>query len=91
MQPIHELLDRLRWDPELAAGEYALGYYDRILGGEKIVAFRPRALAGADPDRPRTFSFQDENGIVHHIPLHRVRTVYRNGTVIWQRRQASAR
>jgi len=23
--------------------------------------------------------------IVHHIPLHRVRTVYKDGVVMWQR------
>jgi hypothetical protein len=32
-----------------------------------------------------TFSVNDENGGVAHIPLHRVRTVYKDGVVIWQR------
>ena len=29
MTPIHELLNRIRWDPEFAKGNFELGYYDR--------------------------------------------------------------
>ena len=29
MIPIHELLNRIRWDPEFAKGNLELGYYDR--------------------------------------------------------------
>jgi uncharacterized protein (UPF0248 family) len=29
MIPIHELLSRIRWDPEFAKGDFQLGYYDR--------------------------------------------------------------
>src|SRR5229473_995016 len=29
MIPIHELLNRIRWDPEFARGSFELGYYDR--------------------------------------------------------------
>jgi len=29
MIPIHELLNRIRWDPEFARGDFQLGYYDR--------------------------------------------------------------
>ena len=29
MIPIHELLNRIRWDPEFAKGDFQLGYYDR--------------------------------------------------------------
>jgi hypothetical protein len=36
-------------------------------------------------ERPDTFAFQDADGIIHHIPLHRVRAVYKNGIAIWRR------
>jgi hypothetical protein len=49
---------------------------------EKIVPFVAISL---DPQRPATFSFNDDNRIVNHIPLHRVRAVYKDGVVIWQR------
>jgi RNA cyclic group end recognition protein len=29
MIPIHELLNRIRWDSEFARGSFQLGYYDR--------------------------------------------------------------
>ena len=82
MQPLQDLLHRIKWDPEFGNGEFTLGYEDRIAHEEKIVPF---AATRIDPQRPDAFSFQDEDGIVEHIPLHRVRAVYRNGVVIWQR------
>ncbi|MBZ5556556.1 MAG: DUF504 domain-containing protein [Acidobacteriia bacterium] len=82
MQPLHELIHRIQWDREFGKGVFALGYRDRVAREEKIVPF---ASIRMDPQRPDTFSFEDEDGIVHHIPLHRVRTVYKDGAVIWQR------
>lgn len=82
MQPLHELLHRIKWDTEFGRGAFALGYYDRVLHQETIVPFASISL---DPQRPATFSFHDEDGIVTHIPLHRVRMVYKDGVVIWQR------
>jgi uncharacterized protein (UPF0248 family) len=29
MIPIHKLLNRLRWDPNFAQSDFALGYYER--------------------------------------------------------------
>ena len=33
MIPIHELLNRIRWDPEFAKGDFELGYHDRTENG----------------------------------------------------------
>lgn len=82
MQPLEELLDRIKWDAEFGSGEFALGYYDRVSHTEQVVPFNTVTM---DPERPGTFSIADEDGLVAHIPLHRVRTVYKNGVVIWQR------
>ncbi|MFN6960799.1 MAG: DUF504 domain-containing protein, partial [Rhodocyclaceae bacterium] len=30
MQPIHELLSRIRWDAEFGQGEFVIGYWDRV-------------------------------------------------------------
>ena len=48
MIPIHELLNRIRWDPEFARGCFQLGYYDRaenrvILVPLKDVSFPPES------------------------------------------------
>jgi uncharacterized protein (UPF0248 family) len=81
MQPLDELLHRIRWDAEFGTGQFALGYYDRVEHEEKIVA-----LDATMVDRQsRTFSFADEEGVGHRIPLHRVRSVYKNGVVVWHR------
>ena len=45
--PIHELLARIRWDPEFGAAA--------------------------------------EDGTMHTVPYHRVRSVWRNGELIWHR------
>jgi uncharacterized protein (UPF0248 family) len=81
MQPLHELLHRIKWDAEFGRGSFALGYHDRVLGRERVVPFASIVIdSGAF-----SFSFSDEEGLVAHIPLHRVRTVYKDGVVIWQR------
>jgi uncharacterized protein (UPF0248 family) len=83
LQPLEDLLDRIRWDTEFAKGVFALGFLDRVAGVEQVVPFRSVSF---DPHRRSMFSFEDENGVVRHIPFHRVRTVYKDGDVIWRRR-----
>jgi uncharacterized protein (UPF0248 family) len=82
MVPLDRLLHRIRWDHEFGKGEFALGYFDRVLAGETVVPF---SSVSFDAQRPGTFTFTDQDGIAHHVPLHRVRTVYKNGAPIWSR------
>jgi uncharacterized protein (UPF0248 family) len=82
VQPLQDLIHRITWDPDFGSGRFALGYEDRMAHQEMVVPF---ATVRFDPERPGTFSVHDEDGSVVHIPLHRVRTVYKNGEVIWQR------
>ncbi len=82
MQPLDDLLHRIRWDAAFAQSTFALGYVDRIAGVEQVVSFTSVRF---DPQRPDMFSVADEDGLQRHIPLHRVRTVYRDGVPIWQR------
>jgi len=32
MKPIHEILNRIRWDREYARADFKVGYYDRLEG-----------------------------------------------------------
>lgn len=82
MQPLQDLLHRIRWDPKFGKGRFALGYHDRLAGDERVVPFVSITF---DPDRPGFFSVEDPDGVRRHIPLHRVRTVYKDGSVIWKR------
>ena len=86
MQPLQDLLHRIRWDADFGRGTFALGYEDRVAHEEKVIPF---ASVHFDPERSGTFSVQNEDDGVVNIPLHRVRTVYKDGVVIWQRPRRS--
>lgn len=84
MQPLRELLNRIKWDPEFGKGTFALGYVDRIAHQERIVKFTSISM---DPEA-RSFSVHEDDGVTVHVPLHRVRSVYKDGVPIWRRRGA---
>ena len=39
MTPIHELLNRIRWDPEFGRGRFEIGFFDRHEGVIRCVSF----------------------------------------------------
>lgn len=82
MQPIHELLSRIRWDEEFASNEFRIAYYDRI--EDRLIQIPFHALYFDEQDH---FAFQvvDQEGETHHIPYHRVKELYKNGELIWHR------
>lgn len=82
MIPIQELLSRIRWDATFGAAEFVLAYHDRIEGRLLRVPLREVSFP---PDDHFAFDVLDAEGGVHHVPYHRVREVYRNGELIWQR------
>jgi len=82
MIPIHELLNRIRWDPEFARGEFELGYFDRAEDRIILVALKEVTFP---EDSRQTFQITDPEGQVHRIPFHRVREVYKDSQRIWQR------
>jgi uncharacterized protein (UPF0248 family) len=85
MQRLQDLLHRIQWDPDFGKGTFALGYRDRT--EERIVPF---ASVTFDPRQPGFFAVEDADGVLLHVPLHRVRTVYRDDVVIWQRPRSNA-
>ena len=87
MIPIHELLTRIRWDPEVANGNFELGYYDRT---ENRIVLVPLKQVNFPEDSPQTFQLTDLEGKSHRIPFHRVREVYKDSQRIWHRGEASA-
>lgn len=82
MIPIHELVSRIRWDEEYGKADFVIGYYDRV--EERII---PVSLKELYFDKEDHFDFEllDEDGVTHTIPLHRIRQVFRNGELVWQR------
>lgn len=85
MQPIHELLARIRWDPQFAQSRFRIGYWDRV--AHAVLHADLREIAW-DADNPSFFDLTDDDGLAHSIPFHRVREVWRDGSLIWQRHPA---
>lgn len=82
MQPIHELLNRIRWDADFAQGEFVIGFYDRV---EHHIIEVPLREIHFPPGDHFAFEFTDAEGQTHSVPYHRVRRVVKNGAVIWSR------
>jgi uncharacterized protein (UPF0248 family) len=82
MIPIHDLLNRIRWDPEFGRGRFALGFYDRV--EDRVIVIPVREIH-FEPGDHFAFQFVDEDGAAHNVPLHRIRDVYKDGARIWHR------
>jgi len=82
MTPIHELLARVRWDPEFGAAQFVIGYYDRVTRTQVKV---PLERIWFEPGEGFSFETATEDGTSHTVPYHRVRNVWRNGELIWHR------
>ena len=82
MQPIDKLLARIKWDKGFGDAAFEIGYYDRVAARS---VRRPLADLLFEPGNKESFLLMDEEGVYQRIPLHRVREVFRNGALIWQR------
>ena len=82
MIPIHELLNRIRWDVEFGKGDFTIGYYDRV--EDKIIRV-PLARVNLQAGQHFSFIVTDPDGYAHEVPFHRVREVYKDGKRIWHR------
>ncbi|KJS01914.1 MAG: hypothetical protein VR65_07480 [Desulfobulbaceae bacterium BRH_c16a] len=82
MIPIHKLLSRIRWDPEFGGADFKIGYYDRI---EDDIVIVPMKRLSLDPIDHFSFAVYDDSDGLQRVPLHRIRRVYRNDELIWER------
>ena len=82
MIPIQELLNRIRWDPVFGRGYFEIGYLDRVAGGIVRV---PLEEVQFPPDDHFSFIRIAPDGAAHSIPFHRVRRVFKDNELIWQR------
>ncbi len=82
MIPIHELLSRICWDSEFGEGTFEIGYYDRMERKIIRISFEKLLL---EKGNHATFQLMDVNGELQTIPFHRVREVYKDGDLIWNR------
>jgi len=82
MQPIHELLNQIRWDPNWQNSRFEIGYHDRIR--DELIRV-PLSELRFSRDDHFDFELLDVEGELRHIPLHRIKDVYRDGVLIWHR------
>ena len=82
MIPIHELLARIRWDPAFVKGRFEIAYLDRVTWALVRVPLERTAI---EPGAHFTFDAVEPDGSLHTVPFHRVREVWRDGTLIWER------
>ena len=82
MVPIQDVLHRIQWDPACRGSVYEIGYLDRIAGTIVRVPFGDLQL---EAGRPAVLRLQDAGGAVVRVPLHRVRRVWRDGVIFWER------
>jgi len=82
MMPIQDLLNKRRWDKEFGKGSFIIGYYDRE---QQEIIKVPYKETWVGEDDHFSFSFMDEEGECHMVPLHRIREVYKDSELIWHR------
>jgi len=79
MQPIHELLNKIKWDKRENPNEYSIFYYDRIL--QKLIKIHYNKIKRIEG----SFMIID-NEEESNIPLHRIKKVTKNNIVVWERK-----
>ena len=82
MIPIQDLLNRIVWDKDFGRGSFEIGYYDRV---KDEVIRAPFQQITFIPGDHFAFYLYGIDGEQSSIPFHRVREVYKNGELIWQR------
>ena len=82
MIPIHELLSRIHWDKQFGQRDFVIAYYDKV---EDCLVRIPLREILFKPDDHSSFDLIDQNGVLHSIPMHRIREVYKDGERIWSR------
>jgi len=88
MIPIQDVLHRIQWDAAWRGRRFEVGFLDRVAGMIMRVPFGELHLDGG---ARASLTVRDPDGSVLRIPLHRVRQVWRDGEIVWERRPAASR
>jgi uncharacterized protein (UPF0248 family) len=82
MVPIQDVLHRIQWDPAWGGGLFEVGYLDRVAG---TIVRAPVGELHLQGGAHASLTLRDDDGSVQQIPLHRIRRVWRDGSLIWER------
>lgn len=78
MIPEHEILNKIKWDKKLTPSAYTIAYLDL----RKLTSIPYAAIKHIEDG----FMTIEKDGKDVAIPLHRIRTIRKNGEIIWQRK-----
>ena len=79
MQPIKDLLNKIKWDKRENPEQYTIFYFDRI---EKTLIGIPYTKIKRLEGSFMVLDNEEES----NIPLHRIRKVMKNNIVVWERK-----
>ena len=80
MRPIHEFINKIKWDKRENPDDYSLFYIDRLSNGLKKIKFND--ISGIED---KFLVCKGNSGIETKIPLHRIRIVKKGDEVVWIR------
>ncbi|HLC19882.1 MAG TPA: DUF504 domain-containing protein [Candidatus Nanoarchaeia archaeon] len=80
MMPIHELISKIKWDPNEKPADYFLSYYDRIL--KSLIEFRFDDIASIEDSFIQLYK---EDKLLS-IPFHRIKQIKKDGKIVWERK-----
>ena len=79
MLPIHQLLNKIKWDKRENPEQYSIFYFDRIL--KKLIGISYTKIKRLEGSFMVLNNEEETN-----IPLHRVRKVIKNDKIVWERK-----
>ena len=82
MIPIRQLLNKIRWDKDFGTASFQIGYLDH--SANKIIRI-PFTRINFEEGNRFSFQLEDETGEMQVIPFHRIRQVFRDAVLIWNR------
>jgi len=74
-----EYLNKIKWDQRENADEYSLLYYDRITDCLEELEIKDLKI------EDNLIKFENIEGEIINIPLHRIRAIRKNGQNVWKR------
>jgi len=78
MLPIHQLLNKIKWDKRENPKQYTIFYHDRILN--KLIQIPYTKIKKLEGSFMVLYNEEETN-----IPLHRIKKVMKNNAVVWER------
>jgi|TARA_Y100000310_G_scaffold91835_2_gene89370 uncharacterized protein (UPF0248 family) len=79
MQPIQNLLNKIKWGKRENPEQYSIFYYDRII--KKLIEIPYTKIKRIEGSFMVLNNEEESN-----IPLHRIKKVAKNSIIVWERK-----